>query len=82
MGYPKGIPPSPPQGGGEQESCQMRYCTTTKNPAVSNSGVIVLLIPFLASFLLHNHIRSNYLLQHLVKLAEVFDLLTMIRILS
>ena len=45
------------------------------------SEAIVLLIPFLPSFLAHNHILPSYLLQHLVDIAEVFDLQEVLRIL-
>ena len=81
MGYPNGIPPSPPQGGGGARVVPTRFFINIKKPRCYHSGAVVLLIPFLASFLLHNHIRSNYLLQHLVDIVEVFDLQEVIRIL-
>ena len=80
-GIPKGYPPPPPRGGGVQESCQMRYCTTTKNPTVTHSGVVVLFIPFLASFLLHNHNLPNYQLLLLADIPRSIDLFAVVRIL-
>ncbi len=68
MGYPKGIPPSPPQGGGGGRSKSRASAAIhkqQKNPTVTHSGVVVLFIPFLASTLLHNHNHPNYLLQQL-----------------
>lgn len=57
--------PSPPRGGGGgARVVPARLFINNKNPTVTHSGVVVLLIPFLALTPLHNHNLPNYQLLH------------------
>ncbi len=84
MGYPEGIPPPPPGGGGgggEARVVPVRLFIKIKNPTVYHSGVVVLLIPFLALTLLHNHNLPNYQLLLLADILRTVDLFAVVRIL-
>ena len=59
----------------------VRLFIKIKNPTVTHSGVVVLLIPFLASTLLHNDNLPNYQLLLLADILRTVDLFAVVRIL-